>query len=86
MPSKADSLEPRSVASDERGPVLFTTADTESWRERIKKEVETSSHLRSMLAKAERQRRSPKAGFAAGMPTPPTTFASVAARLSTSGE
>jgi hypothetical protein len=77
--------EVRPPASDERGPVLFTTDQCTQWKERIEREVDTAGRLKKMIEnnkaaalKVYYDRGPPKC-----MPMPPTTFALQAARFNT---
>lgn len=61
---------------------LITTADSQSWRERINKEVDTAGRLKHMLVKQEQARATAKAAPLPPMPVPPTAFAAMSAKLS----
>ena len=75
-----------SVLRETHEPIqLITTADSQSWRERINKEVDTAHRLKGMLDKAELRRTLVAKAPMPPMPVPPTTFAAMHAKLSTPG-
>lgn len=74
--------EERLPVADYRGPLLYTTADSYAWRQRIMKEDEVATNLQNDLREAARRQKAPERPYEP--PLPPSALSLALAKLGSS--